>query len=99
MRKEMSKKIALLSIFALCVFAAGCNNNADNENQCVDGENCVDTVMTGDAEIVDEETVDVETGDVEVLDEITFDDEEAVVEISDTTVEETTTEESDVVAE
>ena len=36
------KKIALLSAFALCVFAAGCgNNNPEVENECLDGEECV----------------------------------------------------------
>ena len=99
----MSKKIALLSIFALCVFAAGCNNNADNENQCVDGENCTETVMTGDVEIVDEATVDVTTGEVEMMNEDMMNEEIANEEMADETidmtVEETAIEESDVVAE
>ena len=42
------KKIALLSAFALCVFAAGCGKNVDVENECVDGEECVVDVVTGD---------------------------------------------------
>ena len=62
------KKIALLSVFALCVFAAGCGKNVDVENECVDGEECVVDVVTGD----------VATGDVEEVVEV--DEENDVVE-------------------
>ena len=67
------KKIALLSVFALCVFAAGCGKNVDVENECVDGEECVVDVVTGD----------VATGDVI---EVVVDEENDVV-VEETTEE------------
>ena len=59
------KKIALLSVFALCVFAAGCGKNVDVENECFDGEECVVDVFTGDVETIEEDVVEVDvvTGD------------------------------------
>ena len=91
------KKIALLSVFALCVFAAGCGKNVDVENECVDGEECVVDVVTGDVATGDVEEaveVDVVTGDVATGDVI-----EVVVDEENDVVVEETTEESDIVIE
>ena len=57
------KKIALLSVFALCVFAAGCNKNVDVENECVDGEECVVDVVAEEVDTVEEDA----EWDVEVV--------------------------------
>ena len=91
------KKIALLSVFALCVFAAGCGKNVDVENECVDGEECVVDVVTGDVATGDVEEVvevDVVTGDKANEDGI-----EVVVDEENDVVVEETTEESDIVIE
>ena len=91
------KKIALLSVFALCVFAAGCGKNVDVENECIDGEECVVDVVTGDVETIEEDVieVDVVTGDEaneDVIEVVV--DEENVADVVEETVEE-----SDIVIE
>ena len=75
----MSKKIALLSVFILCVFAAGCNKTTDVENQCAEGEDCNTEVVA--EEVLAEETEEAVTEETEATEEVVAEETEATEEV------------------